>query len=187
MRAKVFLAVVLAGLALLGLMSVLRPGAGGGVRAGKPGATAAETAPLAPAAGNGVAEARRPQGRLAAAKPAPASRSAFSPVAEDEVQARANRDAISRIAELRELSLADDPISLSTILSELNNPDTRIRTAALDATIQFGSREAIPGLEAAAARADDPQDKRALEQAIEFLKLPSLTEVLEERRQAANR
>ena len=54
----------------------------------------------------------------------------------------------------------------------------RLRHAALEAAIQFGSRDAIPTLVDAAAQTDDPKEKQAFLDAAEFLKLPSLTEVM---------
>ena len=89
-----------------------------------------------------------------------------------------------RSSQLMELAMNDDRASLDTILSELGNRDPEIRKAALDATIQFGSRDAIPKLADAASQTDDPNEKAALADAIEFLKLPSLTEVRQQ--QAAN-
>ncbi len=78
--------------------------------------------------------------------------------------------------------MQDDPLSLKEIVSELANPNAQIRKAALDATIQFGSRDAIPDLTIAADRSMDAEEKKAILDAIEFLKLPSLTEVLQQRK-----
>src|ERR1051325_4278405 len=47
----------------------------------------------------------------------------------------------SRTDELMDLAMTDDPASLDTILSELTNRDPDIRKAALQASIQFGSRD----------------------------------------------
>ncbi len=85
-----------------------------------------------------------------------------------------------RVAELMELSFRDDPVSIDTILSELTNRDPRIRKAALDATLQARSRDAIPRLMEAAEQTDDPHEKAAIADAIEFLKLPTLGEVMEQ-------
>jgi HEAT repeat protein len=76
----------------------------------------------------------------------------------------------------------EDAGSLETILSELTNRDPEIRGGALEAAIQFGSREAIPRLMDAANQTDDPKEKAALDEAVEFLKLPSLKEVLAQNR-----
>lgn len=84
----------------------------------------------------------------------------------------------NRVAELQDLGMEDDAGSLHTILSELNNGDATIRRAAVDAAVQFGSRDAIPNLTQAAAQADDPKEKSAILDAIEFLKLPTLADAL---------
>jgi hypothetical protein len=83
-----------------------------------------------------------------------------------------------RIDELTDLAMKDDRNSLDTILSELTNRDPQIRKAALDATIQFGSRDAIPKLMDVVVQVDDPKEKAEIVEAIEFLKLPSATEVI---------
>jgi|SRR4051812_4786214 hypothetical protein len=80
-----------------------------------------------------------------------------------------------RVSELMDLAMNDDADSLNAIVAELNNADPDIRKGALEAVKQFGSLDAIPRLEEAAARADSAADKRSIEEAIDFLKLPSLT------------
>jgi HEAT repeats len=83
----------------------------------------------------------------------------------------------NRIAELQELQTRDDVQSLQAILGELTNSDKTIRQAAIDATTQFGSRDAIPVLKDLAARTPAPDEKAELLDAADFLALPSLTEV----------
>jgi hypothetical protein len=90
----------------------------------------------------------------------------------------------ARISELIDLGMDDQRSSLDTILSELNNREPRIREAAVEAAIQFGSRDAIPVLIDAAAQTDDPKEKTALLDAAEFLKLPTLTEVTAQKNQS---
>jgi hypothetical protein len=86
-----------------------------------------------------------------------------------------HRDAVeNRTSELMELAMGDDTNDLHTILSELNNADPEIRQAALDATIQFGSTNAIPALESAALWNENAEEKQQIADAIEFLKLPQL-------------
>ncbi len=80
-----------------------------------------------------------------------------------------------RVAEMMDLAMNDDAQSLNSILSELSNNDPDIRNGAIEAVKQFGSLDAIPKLEAAASKTDSPSEKKTLEDAIEFLKLPSLT------------
>jgi hypothetical protein len=91
----------------------------------------------------------------------------------------------ARVLELQELGAADDLDSLNTLLSELGNREPEIRKAALDAIVQFDSRDAIPKLEDAELQADDPHEKAAIADAIEFLQLPSITELHAQRNGAA--
>ena len=52
-----------------------------------------------------------------------------------------------------------DPASLYAILGALGDPDPPVRKAAVEAAVQFGSQDAIPALQDAAAQAEDPQEK----------------------------
>jgi len=103
----------------------------------------------------------------------------------DSAEARHAAYVGARIGELLDLAMNDDPASLESILSELNNPDPEIRKGAVEAAVQFGSRDAIPRLAEARVRTDDPEEKSALAKAIEFLKLPSLTEIANQSKDAA--
>lgn len=105
---------------------------------------------------------------------------AASPQSGPNDAAKASHEAYvsTRVSELEDLAMDNDSSSLDVILSELTNADPEIRKAALEAAIQFGSRDAIPKLAEVASQTDDPEEKKALTDAIEFLKLPSLTEVL---------
>jgi hypothetical protein len=83
-----------------------------------------------------------------------------------------------RISQLNALAMNNDSASLETILSELRNPDRQIRKGALEATIQFEDRAAIPRLKEIAAETDDEEEKSDLLAAADYLNLPSLTEYL---------
>ena len=78
-------------------------------------------------------------------------------------------------ARLRELSMDNDPASLSNILADLTNPEKEIREAAIEAAKQFGSTNAIPTLKAVAANTTDTEEQIALLEAANFLSLPSMT------------
>ena len=78
-----------------------------------------------------------------------------------------------RVGELMDLGMSDDPRALKTILSELANPEAEIRQAAIEATKQFGSTDAIPALQSAMTNGVSADDRQDLKDAIEFLKLPS--------------
>jgi len=80
---------------------------------------------------------------------------------------------LHRRAELAELGMNNDPESLRIILSEMENPDPEIRKAALNASVDFGSKDAIPALQNELNWATDPQEKVDIQKAIDFLQLPS--------------
>lgn len=82
----------------------------------------------------------------------------------------------ARADELVKLSWMDDSASLKQILSELENPEQEIRKAALRATANFGSRDAVPYLESLVATATDSEEKIALIQTAEQLKMPTASE-----------
>jgi hypothetical protein len=67
---------------------------------------------------------------------------------------------------------------LEKLLAEVRNPEPEIREAALDAITQSGNRAAIPGLREAAAQTTDAEEKQAILETIEFMSLPTLTEIL---------
>ena len=83
-----------------------------------------------------------------------------------------------RVGELQDLGMENDSASLDTILAELENGDPSIRQAAVDAAVQFGSRDAIPRLMTAAAQAADPKEKSTILDAVEYLNMPTLAEAL---------
>lgn len=87
---------------------------------------------------------------------------------------------VIRVAALNTLAWQNDLISLKKILTELRNPLPEIRAGALEATRNFGSRDAIPYLQAIANDSKEPQEKVALYELIEHLKLPTLLEVSEQ-------
>jgi hypothetical protein len=88
----------------------------------------------------------------------------------------------ARLDKLDELEANDDADSLHAILAELSNSDKEIRAAAVESTIQFGNRDAIPVLKDLATRTQDPDEKKALLDAADFLALPTMTEVMEQKR-----
>ena len=93
---------------------------------------------------------------------------------------------LERKSQLIDLTTSNDPNALRTILSELNNPDPEIRKAALSAVVQVGSQDAIPALKNQLAWAEDPQEKVDIQDAIDFLQLPSAEQVKNEAMAAQN-
>ena len=99
----------------------------------------------------------------------------------------ANREEVDRqIEALAEASAKSDSDSFQLIIAALKDERPEIRKAALDATIQFGSRDAILILKELAAKTEDPREKVEILDAIEFLELPSLSEIRRPRRTNSN-
>ena len=69
---------------------------------------------------------------------------------------------------------ATDHEALTNIVAALSSPDAKVRSAAVDATRELGSKDAIPALKAAAAATEDKDEKLALLEAAHFLTLPML-------------
>jgi hypothetical protein len=144
--------------------------------AGRAQHTPAESAPKAPA----VAAPARP---APGASPAVAHAREPAPVELpwelDEI-ARRYREAQSseeRTDALLELGLSDDPRVLEYMLAELERADASQRESLLAGVIQFGSRDAVPRLRELAERTQDSAARRALQEAADYLALPSLSEL----------
>jgi HEAT repeat protein len=173
MRPKIVIVVVTLGLFVFGTLFVIRQTTERSTRNSEPQSTPSDTTQPNETLASTKAQ---PVAELAAAPPGSGTSSAATnsiASAEDAHQAYVEQ----RTAELMDIAMTDDRANLDTILSELNNRDPEIRKAALEAAIQFGSRDAIPKLADAASQTDDPSEKAAIADAIEFLKLPSLTEI----------
>jgi hypothetical protein len=82
-----------------------------------------------------------------------------------------------RKTQLMDLSISQDPNAFNTILSELNNPDPEIRKTALTSVLDIGNPDAIPALQNALTWAQDPAEKLEIQNAIDFLQLPSADQV----------
>lgn len=82
----------------------------------------------------------------------------------------------SRIDALHALAGSEDSGSLGKILAEIRSPVPEIRAAALEATREFGSRDAVPYLQTLANESRDPAQSKELADLIEFLNLPTLIE-----------
>ncbi len=95
---------------------------------------------------------------------------AASPLTPEQRQAAIDAE----IERLHQLFRSNDPAALPLILADLNNPEKEIRDAAIEAAKQFGSKDAIPALKAAANNTDDLAEKIDLLKAAEFLTLPTM-------------
>ncbi len=88
----------------------------------------------------------------------------------------------NRYEELMDLARQNDPAATRQIVDELKNPDRAIRKAALDALEQANDRSVVPQMQQIADQTDDPDDKQAIQDAIDFINLPSLTEVRQQQK-----
>src|ERR1035437_6997008 len=124
----------------------------------------APTAP--PAVSNIVVNAAQPSA------PAPAAVPAAVPVITNVVLSAEERAA--EIDRLQDWQMNDNAESLKHIVADLTSPEKEIREAAIEATKQFGSADAIPSLKAAADSTENIEDKIAYLEAANFLSLPSM-------------
>lgn len=82
------------------------------------------------------------------------------------------------VEQLISLQMNSDAASLATILAGMTNAEPQIRKAALNAVIQFNDRSAIPALQKIADATSDPFEKVDILKAIDYIKLPSFTEMM---------
>ncbi|MEO6183803.1 MAG: HEAT repeat domain-containing protein [Verrucomicrobiota bacterium] len=87
-----------------------------------------------------------------------------------------------RMAELEGLGTRNGPESFQRIVAALSDSNPEIRQAAREAILQFGNRDAIPILKDLASKTEDAREKVALLDTVEFLSLPSLSEVRQQQR-----
>ena len=80
-----------------------------------------------------------------------------------------------RIRQLESLAMNNDTDSLNLILCSLNDPNPQIRSATLEALVQFDSQAAIPALQDTLVKAEFPQETACIQGVIDFLMLPPLT------------
>jgi len=96
--------------------------------------------------------------------------------AENAGMASDNDDMGGRISNLQMLAMNNDADSLNLILRSLTDSNPQIRSAAVEATIQFGSADAIPALQDALAKTESPPEKVDVQEAIDFLRLRPLSQ-----------
>lgn len=174
MRAKFVVPVILVALVLLGALIFMKP------KASSPGennstATGTETN-IAPATTAAPSEAPQKEAVAAPAptpEPAPVATNATAAVTSTNASLPPEERA-ALIEKLEDWQLNDDKQSLSNILATLSIRDPHVRAAAVEATKQFGSRDAIPALKAAADAATDIDEKIAILDAVKFLSLPMM-------------
>ena len=91
-----------------------------------------------------------------------------------------------RADELMAMAMLDDTASHQPIIQELTNSDRAIRKVALEAVQQTQDRTLIPQMQQIADTTDDEDYKQALDDAIAYMKLPTLTEVMQQQKAQKN-
>jgi hypothetical protein len=167
MRLKFVLTLFALAFLVLGAALLLKPHMGGSPAISTYSTTAA-SGPALPTASNVEVTTAAPAESQTV--PVAVSASVTNPIPAEQ-----NPDAVdAEVNRLYELAMNNDPASLSNILTDLRNPHPEIREAAIEATKEFGSTNAIPALLAAAESTDDLQEKIAYLEAAHFLTLPPI-------------
>ncbi len=78
---------------------------------------------------------------------------------------------------LQQLASTYDTTQIPTIAGYLRHSDRRVRDSAINSLVQLGDASAIPYLESAAQTAE-PEEKKRIQEAVTFLKLPSFLDVV---------
>lgn len=65
---------------------------------------------------------------------------------------------------------------IAVLMEKFSNPEADVRRAALQALRELNDTNAVPGLEKVAQDLSDPHEKVAVQDAIEYIKMPSVTE-----------
>ena len=164
MRPKIVIALLLPAILLLGAVLFFKQHVAN---------TAKPAAAVTPApAMTSVAPAAAPA--IASVVPAPAP----APVVVKQTMTPEEREAAVNAEKSRlfEWEMNDYPQSLSKILTDLTNPEKEIRVAAIEATKQFGSKDAIPTLQQLAQNTADAGEQTALLEAADFLSLTPISD-----------
>jgi hypothetical protein len=86
--------------------------------------------------------------------------------------------------ELMAAAMFNDTASHQVIIQELTNSDHAIRKVALEAVQQTQDRALIPQMQQIADTTEDEDYKQALNDAIAYMKLPTLTEIMQQQKAA---
>jgi hypothetical protein len=182
MRPKIVIVVLLVGIAGIAAIFWLKHAATP-VQPAPPVIASQEAAPAVPP--TSITSNATPAKPVATFANAPVEKTISRPAADTNALAEAHDAMVqAEVDKLTELQANDDAASLHAILADLTNSDKEIRAAAVESTIQFGSRDAIPVLQDLAAHTTAPDEKKNLLDAADFLALPTTSEAREASRQA---
>ena len=104
----------------------------------------------------------------------------------EQVRAAEVAKALDEVRELQAKGTIQ-PDATELLLAKVTHPEPEVRRAALAALVQLHATNALPGLEQAEALVENPREKVALMDAIDFLKLPTVTDGLDPKTNAPRR
>jgi hypothetical protein len=161
MRPKIVLLMLLAAVAALLVIGLV-----GGVMGGKQASASPPEPAQSKPATNDVAQVTPHEASVVASTPE-----------EDRATAKQNDlDAISNAL----IQGDGDPNSLLALESRLDNQDPEVRKAAVEAAIHLGNTNIIPRLLVVMQQLQDPREKVAFLDAVEYLQLPSALDISKE-------
>jgi|ERR1039458_3843734 hypothetical protein len=164
MRPKVIILILVAAFGLLGIIALLKgvTGKNAGADDGQP--TIAKTATGADSADTNN-------------QPAPAGGSNNSVAVSDELRAAIIDKQVDEIRDLQgQVDGTNNLMIITAIIGKMSNPEVQVQKAALDALRQLDDTNAVPGLQQVAAGINDPREKVAILDTIDYIKLPSATD-----------
>lgn len=163
MRPKVVIIVLAMGFLVLGLVAVLKGVGGKNNAAGEISTTSQPVGSAAASSGTN--------------QPFSASRGANSVIVSDQMRAALIDRETEEIRDLFNQADGSNNVEvIAAILAKLSHPEVEVRRAALDALRQLDDTNAVPGLEKAVENTQDLREKVAILDAIDYIKMPSLTE-----------
>jgi len=96
-----------------------------------------------------------------------------NPAVSDEMRAAIIAKEIEQIQQMvGESNGANNPVIITALIDKLADPADEVRKAALAALVQLNDTNAVPGLQQAVGRMQDPRTKVAIMDTIDYLNLP---------------
>jgi hypothetical protein len=168
MRPKIVILILVVALGLLGIMAVLKGLTGGhaGDAGGqKPAVEASVESPTA-ATNDQVVQ-------VVQVNPNSSNTAAIA----EQLRAAEVEKEVGAIRDLQgEADGTNNRVVITALVDKLSHPEAEVRQAALDVLKQLNDTNAVPGLEKAAENIKDPREKVAVLDAIEYIKMPSVTD-----------
>jgi HEAT repeats len=164
MRPKVVILVLVAAFGVLGGVALFKGLSNKSTTGGEPSGPVAQT-PVAPAQSNPTNQA---SANVVAGQPV---------VVPEELRQAIIEKATDEIYDLqRQLDDSNGPVIIAALLQKLADPEPEVRKVALRVLKDMNDTNAIPGLQKAVDATPDPREKVAILDAIDYIKMPSITD-----------